>query len=98
MKKHTLIKEPGSEQVGYPNTWQTDFKLKLIKGDKEGPIILIKGTANHKSFTILKYAQQTLLHLYYFIKNNNTKISFDDDNNNYNNVLLDLKHRLKSIH
>lgn len=90
--------EPGSKQIGYPNTWQIDFKLKLIKGDNEGSIILIKRTVNQEGFTILKYAQQTLLHVYYFIKKNHTKISFDDDNNNYNNVLLELKHRLKSIH
>lgn len=60
--------------------------------------MITKGTANQEDFTILKYAQQTLLRVYYFIKNNNTKISFDDDDNNYNNVLLDLKHRLKSFH
>lgn len=37
------------------NIWQIDFKIKLIRKDKEGHYILIKENFCQESFAILKY-------------------------------------------
>lgn len=46
---------PGSKQAGIPTPLldRTDFKLILIRRDKEGLFILITGTINQEVITVL---------------------------------------------